>query len=121
MFEETRDDVCVGCFLLKIHDTFEVGTVFGLVGCSGERDVNMFTGDPLVKVIFDLKEVLALLGNRNNPKIKTYHRLHESNGGQWKYVVLGKLRVYNTVVFFILEPDLIDKGLYQRRTKYAGF
>jgi hypothetical protein len=32
MFEEARDDVCVACFLLKIRDKFEMGTVFAPVG-----------------------------------------------------------------------------------------
>ena len=60
MSEETRNNVSLTCFCLKICDTFEVGSVFGLVGCSSERDINMFAGDPLVKVVFDLKEVLVL-------------------------------------------------------------
>jgi hypothetical protein len=55
MPEETRDNVRLVCFLLKICDTLEVGTIFGLVSCSSERDVNVFTGDPLVKIVFDLK------------------------------------------------------------------
>jgi hypothetical protein len=59
MSEKTRNDIGIACFLLKIHDKFEVRTVFGFVGCSCERDINMFTGDPLVEVIFDLKELLA--------------------------------------------------------------
>jgi hypothetical protein len=44
--EETWNDVCLACFLLKICDTFEVGAVFLLVGCSHERDVDMFSRDP---------------------------------------------------------------------------
>jgi hypothetical protein len=63
MSEQTRDDVCLTGFLLKICDTFEVDTVFGLIGCSGERDVDVFSSDPLVEVIFDLKEELVI--NRN--------------------------------------------------------
>jgi hypothetical protein len=55
MSQETRDNVCLTCFLLKIHDMLEVGTVFGLVSCSSEWDVNVFTRDPLIKVVFDLK------------------------------------------------------------------
>ena len=31
------------------------------------------------------------------------------------------LGVYNAVILFILEPDLIDNGLYERGTKYACF
>jgi hypothetical protein len=61
MSEKTRDDICLTCFLLEIGDKSEVGTVFGLVGCRSERDINMFTGDPLVEVIFNLKEVSAPL------------------------------------------------------------
>ena len=56
MSEEAWDDVRILCFLLKIHDTLEVGTVFGLVGRSGEWDVDVFTSDPLIQVIFDLKK-----------------------------------------------------------------
>ena len=66
MFEEMRDDVSHTCFLLKIHDKFEVSTVFDLVGRSSERNINVFTSDPLVKVIFNLRETL---GNRNNFKL----------------------------------------------------
>lgn len=57
MSEETWNDVGLACFRLKILDTFEVGAVFLLVGCSSERHVDMFTSHPLVEVIFDLKEV----------------------------------------------------------------
>ena len=32
-----------------------MGTVFRLVGCSGERNVDVFAGNPLVKVIFNLR------------------------------------------------------------------
>ena len=59
VLEETRNDIRVACFLLKISDEFEVRTVFALVGCSCERDIHMFTGDPLVEDIFNLKERLA--------------------------------------------------------------
>jgi hypothetical protein len=65
--EETRD-VCLTCFLLKIRNTFEVGTVFLLVGCSREKDINVFARDPLIKVIFDLKK--GLLINKNNQKLE---------------------------------------------------
>ena len=54
MFKKTRDDICLMCFLLKFSNMFEVGTIFCLVGCSHERDINMFTSDPLFEVIFDL-------------------------------------------------------------------
>ena len=66
MFEETRDDISLMCFLLKIHDKFEVSAVFDLVGHSSNRNINMFTSDPLIEVIFNLKE---MLGNRNNFKL----------------------------------------------------
>ena len=56
MSEETWNDVGLMCFLLEILDTFEVGTVFLLVGCRSERDIDMFACDPLIKVIFDLKK-----------------------------------------------------------------
>jgi hypothetical protein len=59
VLKETRNDIGVACFLLKISDEFEVCTVFALVGCSCERDIYMFTGDPLIEDIFDLKERLA--------------------------------------------------------------
>jgi hypothetical protein len=62
MLEETRNDISVACFLLKIQDKIEVRSVFGLVGCSCERNINVFTGDPLVEVVFNLKAVLAPLG-----------------------------------------------------------
>ena len=43
---------------------------------------------------------------------QTYHCLYKCNGSHWKCVVLRKLRVYDTIVLFILEPDLIDNSLY---------
>jgi hypothetical protein len=70
MSEETWNDVGLTRFLLKIHDTFEVGAVFVLVGCSSESDINMFTCDPLIEVIFDLKEVKeSLVRNGNYPSV----------------------------------------------------
>jgi hypothetical protein len=54
-------------------------------------------------------------------KLNTNHRQHKSNGGLWKYIVLGKLGVYDTIIFFVLEPDLIDNSLNERGTKYASF
>ena len=57
MLEETRNNVGLTCFLLKIGDAFEVGTVFLLVGCRSEWDIRMFTSNPFVEVIFDLKEI----------------------------------------------------------------
>ena len=118
--EETRNDIYVLCFLLKIRHKLQVRTVFCLVGCSCERHINMFTGDPLVKVIFDLKEVLVVVVYSNNRK-QTYHRLYEGNSSHRKCVVLRKLGVYNTIIIFILEPNFIDNGLYQRGAKYACF
>lgn len=59
MFEETRDDVCIVCLLLKISDIIEVGAVFSLVGCSGERDIHMFASNPLIKVIFNLNKMIS--------------------------------------------------------------
>ena len=64
MSEETWNDVGFACFLLKIRDTFEVGTVFLLVGCRSERDVGMFASDPLVKVILNLKEDERIVNKR---------------------------------------------------------
>jgi hypothetical protein len=61
MSEETRNDIGVACFLLEIHDKFEVRVVFGLVSRSCERDIYMITGDPFIEVIFNLKAVLAQL------------------------------------------------------------
>jgi hypothetical protein len=57
MSEEMWNDVGLVHFLLKILDTFEVGAIFLLVGCSRKRDVDMFSSDPFIKVIFNLKEV----------------------------------------------------------------
>ena len=59
VFKETRNDVGLACFLLEIHDKFEVRVVFGLVSRSCERDIYMITGDPFIEVIFNLKAVLA--------------------------------------------------------------
>ena len=124
MPEESRDNICLTCFLLKICDTFEVGTVFGLIGRSGERDVDVFTCDPLVEIIFDLKEVTVLWDGSNLneiPNILTYHRQHKSDGNHRKWIILRKFRVNDTIVFFVLEPNLIDNGLYERGTKYSCF
>jgi hypothetical protein len=57
MPEQTRDDIGLLCFLFKIRDEPEVRKVFGLVGRSCERDINVFTRDPLVEVIFNLQAV----------------------------------------------------------------
>ena len=59
MFKETRNNIGIASFLLKIHDKLEVHTVFGLVHCSCERDIDMIASDPLIEVIFDLKVVLG--------------------------------------------------------------
>jgi hypothetical protein len=60
MFEETRYDVCLVRFLLEIRNKFEVGSVFSLVDCSGKGNINVFTGNPLVKVIFNLTIIKIL-------------------------------------------------------------
>lgn len=65
MFEETRHDVRLMRFLLEVRDKFEVGSVFSLVGCSGKGDINVFTSNPLVKVIFNLKKILGNKKIRN--------------------------------------------------------
>jgi len=62
--EDTWNDVGLACFLLKIRDTVEVGTVFLLVGCRSERDVDMFASDPLIKVILNLKEDERIVNKR---------------------------------------------------------
>ena len=120
MFKEMRNDIGIMSFLLKIHDKLEVRTVFGLVHCSCERDIDMITSDPLVEVIFDLEVVLGRWEIQFNYKEKTYHHQYKCNGSHWKWVV-WKFGMYNTVVLFILEPDIINNGLYQRGTKYARF
>jgi hypothetical protein len=51
----------------------EVRLVFGLVRCGCERDIYMFASDPLVKVIFNLKVVLAMLEQIKN--VMTKNRL----------------------------------------------
>ena len=81
----------------------------------------MIANDPLVKVIFDLKVVLGRQEIECNYKEKTYHCQYKCNGSHWKWVVLQKFGMYNAVVLFILEPDLIDNNLYQKGMKYACF
>lgn len=49
----------------------------------------------------------------------TYHRLYECNGSYRKHIILGKLRVYHTVVLLVLEPNLVYKNLEERGSKYA--
>ena len=71
MSEEPRNNVGVMCFLFKIHNKMEVRLVFGLVCCGCERDIYMFTGDPLVEVIFNLRVVLAMLEQNENVMSKT--------------------------------------------------
>ena len=58
MFKETRNNISITSFLLKICDKLDVRTIFGLVCCSCERAINMITSDPLIEGIFDLKVVL---------------------------------------------------------------
>ena len=62
VIEETQNDVGLMCFLLEIHDKLEMSTVFGLIRRSCEGNINVFSSDPLIKVIFDLKGVLTPLG-----------------------------------------------------------
>lgn len=52
---------------------------------------------------------------------ETYQSQYKGNCSYWKRIILGELRVYNTLILLILEPDLVDKGLYQSGTKYACF
>lgn len=54
-------------------------------------------------------------------KEKTYQGQYKRNCSLWKPIVLGELRMYNAIVIFVLEPNLVDKGLYKRGTKYASF
>lgn len=109
VFEEARDNVCIACLLLKTGDTLEVGTEFCLVGCSGERYVNVFPGNPLVKVIFNLHISLRKCKQLNMiQKDNTYHSQYKSHGDNWNCFVLGELGVYDTVILFVLKPDLID-------------
>ena len=63
--EQMWNDISIACFHLKICDEFEVRTVFGFVCCSRERNINMFTGDPLVEVIFNLKAVIGYCNKLN--------------------------------------------------------
>ena len=63
--EQTRNDISITCFHLKIHDEFEVRAIFGFVRCSRERNINIFTSDPLVEVIFNLKAVLGYCNKLN--------------------------------------------------------
>lgn len=121
MFEETRHDVRLVCFLLKICDKLEMGSIFSLVSCSGKGDINVFAGNPLVKVIFNLNEILGNKILEVIPKDKTYQSQYKSHRNHWEHVVLGELRVYNALIIFILEPDFVDKSLYQGGTKNAGF
>ena len=83
MFKETWN-IGIASFLLKICDKLEVRTVFGLVCCSCERDIDMITSDPLVKVIFNLKVVLGRQEIECNYKEKTYHCQYKCNGSHWK-------------------------------------
>ena len=46
MPKETRNDVGFVCFLLEIHETLEVGTVFCLVCCGSERNIDVFNQSP---------------------------------------------------------------------------
>ena len=120
IFEETRDNVFLTGFLIKVCDAFEVCAEFSLVGGSRERNINMFTRDPFIKVIFNLKDksryIQVLI-----PEIKAYHCQHKSDCNHSEYSILRKLGVNNTVIFFVLEPDFVDDGLDKGGTKYSGF
>ena len=78
MFKETRNNIGITSFLLKICDKLDVRTIFGLVCCSCERAINMITSDPLVEGIFDLKVVLGRQENECDYKEKTYHCQYSS-------------------------------------------
>jgi hypothetical protein len=118
MFEETRNDFRIACSLLEIADEFEVRPIFVLEGRGCEWHIDLFAGYPLVEDIFYLKEELVPCDYKNN---LTYHRQYKGNGSHWKSFVFRKLRVYNTIIFFILEPHLIDNSLYNGGPKYPRF
>ena len=54
---------------------------------------------------------------------RTYQCLYKCNGSHRKFIIiiLQKLWMYNTIIIFILEPNLVDNSLYDRRTKYPHF
>ena len=56
MSKETRNDVSLMCFLLKIHKMLEVGIVFQLVHHGSEGNIDMFTSHPLSEIVFDLSK-----------------------------------------------------------------
>ena len=47
-------NISLNCFLLEIQEFFSMGYKFGFVGRSSERNVDMFTGNPFVQIIFGL-------------------------------------------------------------------
>jgi hypothetical protein len=55
MPEKPRNDVGLLCFLLEIHDAFEVDAIFGLVSCSSEGDIDVLPSYPLIEVVFNLR------------------------------------------------------------------
>jgi len=64
---ETRNDVGFMRFLLEIHETLEVGTVFRLVRCGSERNIDVFTSHPFIEIVFDLsKAKLDMIFNLPN-------------------------------------------------------
>ena len=69
-----------------------MGLVFRLVSCSGERNINVFTCDPLVKIIFNLREIVKYLIAIS--KFKTYQSQYKSQRNHRKGVILGELRMY---------------------------
>ena len=119
MSKETRNDVSLACFLLEIYETLEVGMVFCLVHHGSERNIDVFTSHPLIKIVFNLSKAKLEMMFVQLPKKKTYHSLDESNHCHQKHVILRKLRVDGTIILFVLEPNLVDKHLDQRRTKDA--
>ena len=56
MSKETRNDVSLVCFLLEIHETLEVCTVFCLVCHGSERNIDVFTSHPLIEIVFNLSK-----------------------------------------------------------------
>ena len=79
----------------------------------------MFTGNPFIKVVFNLGS--ESVNRKKEINMRTYNSQHKGNGRQQKHFILKKLRVDHAIIFSASEPSLVDECLDNRCKKYPHF
>ena len=83
--------------LVNILRTLEVRDVILFIGGLREGDRNVFTGNPLIEVVFNLDSEIRnpLLAMKRKKNIKTYNYQGNCDGRQREHFILKKLRVHH--------------------------